>query len=420
MSALERTRVCMFVRNSFEFDARVEREATTLAAEGAAVTVVALWDPDRTSRSESRGPIAIRRVRRFFWFIDALRGAWIRRSRPEGGGPSETTAIGAGLDAMQRTWTKARRVGVVGRLRDAMIALRMAAVGLRVRADVYHAHDLNTLAAASWCARARSARLVYDSHEIAPGQENIAHPAATAERERGLIHRADAVIHTTPMRAEWAATTYGIATPKVILNVPDVEGRVEPLDLSIALGFPPETNVIVHPGGLQPNRGLEALIEATSELDESFGLAFVGHGRHRPVLERMVAERGLGPRVRFHGPVPHRELLRYVAGGWCGASLLVDTCLNHRFSLPNKLFECMVAGVPIVVSDNPEIARFVSDWGIGEVCEPTDGASVAAAVGRLEKRYGEAKENVERSAGNFAWQNEARKLIDLYTELVGR
>jgi len=413
-------RVCMFVRNAFEFDARVEREATALVAEGNRVTVVALRDVGRLPVREQRAGFEVRRVSRWFWIVDRLRAAWVRRVNPEGPAPAERTPVAAGLDAMQRSWTVVRKVGPIERLRDAAITTRMIAVGLGTRADVYHAHDLNTLAAASWCARLRRAKLVYDSHEIAPGQEGIRDAAATERRERRLIDRADGVIHTTPMRARWAAETYGIPTPRVVLNVPDVSVPPEPHDLCAVFGFAPGTRVLLHQGGMQPNRGLEALVDSVALLDDSFALGFLGGGRARPALEAAARERGLAERVGFHGPVPHAELLRYVAGAWCGFSLLVDSCANHRWSLPNKLFECVAAGVPVIVSDNPEIAAFVDEHGVGETCDPADPASIAAAVGRLAKRHGAARDAALRAAGRYRWAVEKEQLIGLYREIAER
>lgn len=409
----------MFVRNAFEYDARVEREATALASDGARVTVVALWDADRTLRREQRGPILVRRVSRWFWLVDRTRAAWIRRARPEGGGEPERSLVAGGLNSVQRSWTAVRRIGPVDRIRTLAISVRMTVVGFRERADVYHAHDLNTLAAASWAARLRRARLVYDSHEIAPEQENIADPQGTARLERRLIARADAVVHTTPMRAKWAAEAYGIPTPVVVQNVPDIRARVEPASLAERFGFPEGSTVLLHQGGMQPNRGIESLVRSIALLDDRFVLGLVGPGRLRPTLEALVAELGLGDRVRFHGPVPHDELLRFVAGAWCGFSLLLDTCLNHRWSLPNKLFECVAVGVPVIVSDNPEIAEYVTRNEVGETCDPSDPNSIAAAVRRLDERYEKVREAAAQAAPGLRWAEESRNLVDLYHRIVG-
>jgi len=290
----------------------------------------------------------------------------------------------------------------------------MILVGLGTKADVYHAHDLNTLSAASWCARLRRARLVYDAHEIAPGQEGIEDPVATERKERRLIARADAVIHTTPLRARWAAETYGIPMPAVVLNVPDAQENINAKDLATVFGFAAGSRVLLHQGGMQPNRGLEALVRAATELEPPYVVAFLGGGRGRPALEALARELGLEERVRFKDPVPHAELLGYTAGAWCGFSLLVDSCANHRWSLPNKLFECLAAGVPIVVSANPEIAAFVAEHGLGESCDPADAASIAAAIHRLANRYDEARASAVRASERYRWSVEKNRLIEIY------
>ncbi|MFA5891158.1 MAG: glycosyltransferase [Actinomycetota bacterium] len=416
-------RVCMLVRNSLEFDPRVEREAAALARAGYDVTIIAIWEPARTVRREERKGFRIRRVSRRrpgFDFITSVAGRAVGRLRSghhdgsSGSLPGRLPALairGASL------W--------IGRALNLLPAItqrwaiewRMALATAAARPDIVHAHDLNTLAPASWAARVRRAKLVYDSHEISPGLPTVQDPARVSRFEARLIRRADAVIHTTPMRARWAAETYGIRTPVVVRNVPEGSCEIAPVNIAAEIGLPPGTRVVLHQGNMQRDRGLEALITAFASLDEGFGLLMLGGGRLRPGLEQLVASLGLAERVKFRASVPHSELLSWTAGAWCGASLLVDTCLNHRYSLPNKLFEYLAVGVPLICSDNEEIGEFVRAHSCGEVCNPSDPASVAAAIQSLAARHDAAAEAARAAGKIHRWEDEERALLDLYANL---
>lgn len=416
-------RVVMLLHNAFTQDPRVDREAKALVRAGHDVTVIATWEPATTKKVETRGGYTIRRVSRRAFGVDLITSRFERVIGPDAWATSHVPASAPSSARARGPAVLRVPVMVVRRLlrglptAKAAIRWRMALAAWRAHPDVIHAHDLNTLEAGARAARLARAKLVYDSHEISPGLPSVRDPERVIRAERALIGRADAVIHTTPMRAAWAAETYRIPMPAVIRNVPERTGDVAPVDLATAAGFAPGTPVIMHQGYMQPNRGLEALVEAMSTLD-GFGLLMLGGGKLRPVLEKLVAERGLGDRIVFRDPVPHEELLGWTAGAWCGVSLLVDTCLNHTYSLPNKLFEYIAVGVPLIASDNPEIAAFVTEHRCGELCDPTDASSIVDAVRRLAARRDEAAAAAREAGRFYRWEDEEAKLLELYARVL--
>ena len=91
--------------------------------------------------------------------------------------------------------------------------------------------------------------------------------------------------------------------------------------------------------------------------------------------------------------------------------------LNHRYSLPNKLFEYLAVGVPLVVSDNPEISRFTTEHGIGEVCDPSDPRSIAAAVLRLDASRDAVAMAARAVGATLRWETEETTLLGVYATL---
>ncbi len=470
-------KICMFVKNSFEYDARVTREAGSLVRSGHEVTVVALLVPKVTAERETTADgVDVVRVPRSSFGVPALNRVAARyagtiearharltgdpydasRARRLGrvGAPPTATpgdeeiaaspAEAAGRPTrLTRGWavittpalravahvarfafrTAKRLLGRQGsRLQQWAIDRRMMAVGVDLGADVYHCHDLNTLAVGVACKRRTGARLVYDSHELQTERNRMTPEArrrAVAAEGRGLA-TVDAMIVASPAWIGWNERLYGaLPDPTIaVLNVPELT-EVEPLDLRAAIGIPEGPSLLVYQGSIQENRGIEPAIDAVTRLDDAV-LVIIGYGYHRPALEDLVASRGLGDRVRFFGPVPHDELLAYTASADIGLCNIVNSSVSYHTSLPNKLFEYIMAGVPVIGSDSPEIGRVVTETGTGEVCDPDDGAAIAEAAKRIledPSRYGSALAAARR---RYHWEVEERELLELYDGLGAR
>ena len=124
--------------------------------------------------------------------------------------------------------------------------------------------------------------------------------------------------------------------------------------------------------------------------------------------------------IYFPGKVPLDELPSYTASADLGIVLIQDTSLSFRYSIPNKLFEYIHAGIPIIASDLPEIGRVIRETGTGEVCDFSDPYAIAAAIQRIlsdPKYYSQLQQNTRKAANDYNWQNEGKKLLDEYKKL---
>ena len=174
-------------------------------------------------------------------------------------------------------------------------------------------------------------------------------------------------------------------------------------------------------GGLQPNRGIELSLRALALVPEA-RLRLIGPGapEYRAELERLVRSLDLEERVEFVDPVPPDRLLAEVAGADAGLALIEPACLSYRLTLPNKLFEYVLAGVPVVGSDLPMISSFVAEHGVGTTVDPEDVPAVARAVEQvldpeLNERYRRA---TAASAPTLDWSNEREILAGVYRDLL--
>ncbi len=191
-------------------------------------------------------------------------------------------------------------------------------------------------------------------------------------------------------------------------------------ELRERLGIDAGAPLVLHQGAPAPARGCEVLVEALAALP-SVRLAFLGDPEpgYAAGLRRLIAERGLSERVTLLPSVALEDLLAHTAEADVGVTLLQDTCLNHRLALPNKLFEYIAAGVPVVAADLPETRRLVERHGVGWCVPSADPAALAETL-RLAlhgPRDPALHERLAQAAEELSWTHEQEPLLKLYARV---
>jgi glycosyltransferase involved in cell wall biosynthesis len=373
-------KVCMLLHKSVVHDARVRREAKALAAAGHDVVVVHLAGADVPQTVAREG----------YRVVPALG----RRTRLP---------------------LRAHRLVMFGGF---VRAVR------RERPDVVHAHDAAMLAPGLAAASSVGARLVYDSHELATGVPYRERLWALFVRvlERAVIRRCDAVLTVSDGIADRLVELHGLRRrPAVVRNLPDVAGPPAGggrLRRVAGIGDAP---LVLHQGAPARHRGCEQLVRAMEFVPDA-ELVFLGDEGdpgYVAALARLAEHHGLEERVHFVPSVQLEELLAETAEADVGVSLLEDVCENHRLALPNKVFEYVAAGVPVVVSRLPEVRRLVEERGIGWTADASDPADIARALrealaGREEPRL---RANLREAARELSWASEQGRLLAVYDDL---
>jgi len=253
----------------------------------------------------------------------------------------------------------------------------------RYPAEIVVAHDLPMLAVGRVLAREFQARLVYDSHELFSEQEfSRAERASWVEIEQRHIHACDQVITVNPSIADELQCRYGLDDVKVIYNAE----RVAPLParawyLHEHFSIPREQPVLLFQGGLSANRHLPELVNAMALLRENpVHLVLLGDGQMAVDLQKLIRRKHLQERVHLHPAVAQSELLAITSSADAGVIPYQRTCLNNYYCTPNKLFEFIAAGVPILASDLPELRRLVQEQAIGRVADLSTSENMAVAI----------------------------------------
>ncbi|MCB0720537.1 MAG: glycosyltransferase family 4 protein [Bacteroidetes bacterium] len=240
-----------------------------------------------------------------------------------------------------------------------------------VTADVFHASDLYCLPAVTARAKHLRAPIVFDSREL------YHHVAATANRpharlfwhlvQRRFLPQAQLVLTVSDAIADYLSKTYRISRPVVIPNVPESTSPSGVVNIREIAGLAPDAFVVLYVGNIRNGRGCDLLLEAAS-LCAPISVILLGQDQTDGALPRLAQRLGIDERVRFLDPIPPSDVLNWAAGADLGVSLLENSCLNHDFALPNKLFEYATAGVPVIASRTSEVERIVRTYDIGTVC----------------------------------------------------
>lgn len=410
------TRVAMALYGYLTFDSRVQREAIALAAAGYDVTIYCLGGEVSLGAADIGGD----RLRVRSWV--PTRSAVIPRSTSPLTASGRRSRIRRLLDSWRWLYGYVRNLHAWG-------DWAMASAGVP---DVWHVHDLTGLMAVGRRVRAPS-RLVYDSHEIFLETGSGARLPRPARRgltryEGRLTRRADALITVNDGLAAHLTAEH---RPRRSLVVRNCSPRWQPTDsdhrrLRTSLKIPDGSPIALYHGVLSRNRGIEQLLEAILEPGlTSMHVVLLGYGEFRDELQRLAAHERFADRVHMLDAVPPTELLGWVAGADVGIVAVQESSLNHLLSTPNKLWECLAAGVPVVVSDFQVMREIVlgdPTGPLGAVCDPAQPASIAAAIRDIIDPSDDDLSTMRRRCLQSAhdrwnWETESVKLLALYDEI---
>ena len=151
----------------------------------------------------------------------------------------------------------------------------------------------------------------------------------------------------------------------------------------------------------------------------------LGYGPLQAELETAAARPEHAGRLHVLPAVPPDALLDWVGAADIVAMPIQPTTLNHRLTTPNKLFEAMAAGSPVVASDLPGMAPIVRETGCGVLCDPTDPASIAAAIRTIldapaEERAGYRERALAAAHATYSWEAQVEVLLAEYGRLTGQ
>ena len=292
---------------------------------------------------------------------------------------------------------------------------------IQTKADYYFAEDVYTLPFVVSISKINGGRVFYDSRELYGHLAGLKHKQTIQkilyQIERIFIRHVDNVITTGEMDSEFLQKEYGLKETIVLRNLPMRQSGVEPFNFRKKFKLDEEIKILLYQGVILHGRGLKILFEVVKKTSDTF-LIVIGDGEHRNYYEELSESEGIKPRVFFMGKVPQRFLLNYTAGADIGFALIENISLSYFYALPNKLFEYIQAGLPVIVSNFPQMKKIVDDYKIGIAVDLEREEDVIAAVVKLIKEksfYNELKSNCIIAADKLNWNVEIEKMFKIIT-----
>ena len=286
------------------------------------------------------------------------------------------------------------------------------------KCDLLVANDLDTLLPNYLISKWRKKPLVYDSHEYFCGELSVISKPFSYKVwhgiERRIFPKLKTVITVSQSIVDQYEKEYGIR-PYLVRNIPTAATPTVTATRE-ELGMPADKTVLLLQGaGINEGHGVEDLVKAIQQLPDCH-LFIVGTGTIIPQLKQMTETLGLRDRISFIPRQTRERLFNYTALADIGICPGKDVGPNARYSLPNKIFEYIKAGTPMVVADLPEWAQVMRQYDVGTIAENFTPDTIAAAVKELSnpEKLAKCRENCHTAATELTWENEEKVLEEVY------
>lgn len=294
---------------------------------------------------------------------------------------------------------------------------------LFTRSDIFHSNDLDTLLPNFLVSKLRNKELVYDSHELFTHVPELKNRPLIRKIwqtvEKIIFPKLRYVITVNDSIANFYHKQYGNSVI-VVRNVP--------MNISIQqrkrsdFGLPSDKKMIIMQGsGINIDRGAEELLLSMKFVNNAF-LVFAGSGDVFEKLMIMTQQENLQEKVFFFRKMPYTTLMSLTSLANCGVTLDKPSNLNYLYSLPNKLFDYIKAGIPILASDLPEVSKIVKEYNIGLIVKNHDPEEIAIFLNKILFEIPSYfwSEGLKKAAAHFDWNLESNKIRSLYEKISAK
>ncbi len=280
------------------------------------------------------------------------------------------------------------------------------------------ANDLDTLPAAFLASKFKKKKLIYDTHEFyTETPELVNRPFIQSiwrKIESAIFPKLSTIITVNDSIAKLYKEKYK-KNIDVIRNIP-ASFNIDVPKTRKELGLPEDKKILIIQGaGINIDRGAEEACLAMQHLEDCI-LLIIGSGDVIPMLKKMTSELGLESRIIFRNKMDFKELRHYTMCADIGLAIDKDTNINYRYSLPNKLFDYLHAGIPVLTSGLPELDKILDHYDAGYKIRNHDPQQIADVIKNIFNSYDEYKVkkfNASQAGKKLRWENEEKKLINI-------
>lgn len=380
----------LIVLNNFQNDSRVLKEAISLKNNGFKVIVVALHEDGCLEKEYVEG-IEVRRIK-----------------------------------LKSRSWSKNRLIQFLK-----YFEFLIKSCLLSSKYDIIHCNDLKALPVGYLVKKVfnSNVKVVYDAHEY----ESEINGYSNFERktsfllEKLLIKSADLVFTVSKSIASEYQRIYNIEKPLLIFNTPgykrlnsDQNNRNK---FREKFNISENQKIFIYQGGLSKGRGIETILVAFDHLNEEYKdldnikpvIIFMGYGTLEPLIKK-YSERCTN--IFFHPAVKINDVLDHTMHADYGILFIENTCLSYYYCMPNKVFEYLMAEIPVIVSNLKDVKEFVENKEVGQVTKRND---VYGLLDSIKNIITEDKliyhHNILSVKKEYNWEAQETKMIEAYQKL---
>lgn len=290
------------------------------------------------------------------------------------------------------------------------------------KVDLIFTNDLDTLLAAFLVSKIKNKTLIYDTHEyFTEVPELVMRPKIQkiwTKIEEFIFPKLDKIITVNNSIAKLYEDKYK-KNIVVVRNIPSTF-TPEKIKTRTELHLPENKHILILQGtGINIQRGAEEACLAMKYLNDDYLLLICGSGDALPNLKEIVKQNKLEAKIIFKAKMPFTELRQFTMNSDLGLAIDKDTNLNYHFSLPNKLFDYIHSGIPVLSSKLVELENIIIKYDVGYFIqnhEPKHIADTIIQIFENEKEYQQKKLNTIKVKLELSWENEEKKLIKIITE----
>lgn len=286
---------------------------------------------------------------------------------------------------------------------------------LFTRADIYFAEDVQSLPFVTIAAKIRNAKIIYNSREIYAFIGGLRNKPVLQKTitliERFFIKRVNAVLTTGDMDSEFIQKFYQIKNTVTVRNIPLYQKSEYVFDFRKKYNIDSDKLIMIYQGIIVEGRGIIPVFKAMKELPDAVFI-LLGDGPQKESYIKIANDLGISERIIFAGVVKQNELINYTAGADVGLTLIENISVSYYHALPNKLFEYIMAEIPLLSSNLPQMKKVVEDYKVGKVVDVENTSEIVSAIKEWitdRKSLELFKENCRRASLELNWTNEFRK-----------
>ena len=287
------------------------------------------------------------------------------------------------------------------------------------RASIFFAEDIYTLPFAVIFGKLKRVKIFYDSRELfgflAGLKERKFVQSFWKTVEKFFIKHADQIITTGSMDSDVLKEMYGVTNTVVVRNLPRFYKPVQKTDLRTQLRISKDKKILLYQGVILKGRGIEKIFDILPEMSELV-FVLIGGGEFENYYKNLAVELNVIDQVFFVGKFSQEDLPKLTPSADVGISLIENISKSYYYALPNKLFEYIMAEVPVVVSNLPQMKEIVDKFNVGFAVDPENKDELITALKNLtsdELQYKKFQQNCKKASEELNWENEAGNLLEL-------